>query len=209
MQLSEEVVYEILNGILEVEGNTFKRLQVPKAWCKGGEKNSPSKRLTQFINSHELAFMNGKNLCVYFGYDDLQSLMQQFEIDQQNGTRSDDIDRCIKCNYYQDFARCTHCNELVCFGCDDLNMCSGDDCNIISCDGCQYYGEQPDNLVSWCGGENYECESRCEDCRFRDCCNGVIDCADCKARVFNRLLEQFNEKKVENDQLRQELSQLH
>jgi len=217
-QLSEEVVYDILNGILEVEGNTFGRLQVPAAWCSEGENadrrenNGPSERLTQFFEVYNLAFMNKKNLCAYFGYADLQSLMQQLIEIKMEYKCVDDTERCIKCSNFADFDRCTHCSKIVCYACgDDVGNCNGDGCNIVNCTDCM--DEEVHNFVSWCSG--YNCEGRCGDCRFRECCNGTLDCEACKAMVFDRLLEKFNEKKVENgtkqaeiDQLRQELSQL-
>ena len=87
-QISDEIVCAILNGILSVEGNTFKRLYVP--WFGAFGNINPSERLLQFVGSHDLAFMNEKNRCAYFGSDNLQGLLQL-----QNVERSSDIiDRC-------------------------------------------------------------------------------------------------------------------
>ena len=138
-KISEEVIYDILNGILEVEGNTFKRLQVPVAWCNEGEDNTPSERLSNLLASastggQTYAFMNGKNMCAYFGFDNSKHPIEQFDDDE---FRKDKSDSCIGCNHYEDFNICTHC-------------------------------------------------SKAHNCRLRECCNGTIDCKDCKMKVFDR-----------------------
>jgi len=191
IQLSEELVYDILNGILDVEGNTFKRLQVPRVWCTEGANNNPSERLIQFINSHDLAFMNEKNLCAYFGYDNVQSLLGQFH----HGGRSDVTDWCSgHCNCKDvNYDGCTHCNKILCHGCgDDMTNCNGDQngdgCDIVTCYACR--DNEAENIVTWCDSD--WCEPRCGDCRFRECCNGTLDCNDCKVKVFGRLLEDNN-----------------
>lgn len=221
-QISDEIVCAILNGILSVEGNTFKRLYVP--WSGAFGNINPSERLLQFVGSHDLAFMNEKNRCAYFGYDNLQGLLQL-----QNVERSSDIiDRCMQCNW-DEYVKCTNCDKILCSGCEDVDTCSGEGCNIVSCYDCRDRDRWPgaENIVNWCTSAyserfNEECPTRCGDCRLRECCNDTIDCKDCKMKVFNRLVEDNNEKQdeidqlnVENeekqaeiDQLRQELSQL-
>ena len=208
MQLSEEVVYDILYGILEVDGNKFQRLQVPLAWCNNGENNCLSERLTQLIDIHDLAFMNEKNLCAYFGYDNAQSLFRQLDkLHNVRNSRGDVTDWCIGHGNCKggDFDICADCNKVMCCGCDDLDMCNNDECNIVSCSNCRD-GEETETTVSWCGAE--WCDSRCGDCRFRECCNGTIDCEYCKAKVLDRLITENNSKQTEIEQLQRELDQL-
>ena len=158
-------------------------------------------------------------MCAYFGFDDSKHPIEQFDDDE---FRKDKSDLCIGCNHYEDFNICTHCSKVVCYACgDDVNTCVGNGCTIVTCGDCRD-DENVHHYADWCGGQNYECETRCGDCRFRECSNGTLDCNDCKAMVFDRLLEQNavkqsmieqlrlenNQKQVENDQLRQELNQL-
>ena len=222
-QLTQEVVCEILNSILAVDGNEFRRLHVP--WFGAFGIINPSERILQLIDSHDLAFMNEKNRCVYFGYDNLQGLLQLQNVENS----SDIIDRCLQCNWHEGYVTCTGCNKIVCSGCEGVETCSGDGCNVVSCYSCRDRDRWPGarNIVNWCTSVyselfNDQCPTRCGDCRLRECCNGTIDCKDCKMNVFDRLVEDNNEKQdeidqlnVENeemqaeiDQLRQELSQL-
>ena len=215
MQLSEEVVYDILNGILEVEGNKFQRLQVPLAWCNNGENNRLSERLTQLIDIHDLAFMNEKNLCAYFGYDNAQSLFRQLDnLHNVKNPRGDVTDWCIGHGNCKggDYDICADCNKVICCGCEDMFNCTGDQngdgCDIATCGNCTNSDEAVETTVSWCGAGWCD-ESRCGECRFRECCNGTLTCEYCKAKVFDRLITENNSKQTEIEQLQRELDQLH
>ena len=203
-QISGEVVYDILNGILEVEGNLFRRLQVPVAWCNEGENNtSPSESLSEFITGAQ-AFMNKKNLCAYFGYANLQSVLSKLAEDEH----SDAIDKCTKCYWSDEFHSCSHCSEIQCLNCNhDVSFCGGQDyeCGIVSCEDCR--DEKVENSVQYC--DNEWCENnRCHECLWNECCNGTIDCEDCKAKVFDRLIAENDEKQREIEKLRCELRKL-
>ena len=205
IQLSEEVVYDILNGILDVKGNTFKRLHIPLAWTNDDNgKPHPSDRLSSLFNDiQSSSFMNAKNLCAYFGFDNSKSLIEQFDNDDVD---KDKIDSCFGCNEHGDFVICKICNEVKCYGCDEVCTCAGEGCNIITCDDCRGDENVVNNCVNWC--DNEWCDARCGDCRFRECCDGTLDCDDCKAKVFDRLLLDNNAKKTEIEQLQRELDQL-
>jgi hypothetical protein len=101
---------------------------------------------------------------------------------------------------------CTHCNKVECYECNDEwpDECNGDECNIITCGDCRDEGVH--NCASSC--DNEWCNARCGDCRFRECCDGTIDCDECKAKVFGRLLEDNNAKQTKIEQLQRELNQL-
>jgi len=207
VQLSEEAVYDILNGILSVEGNTFKRLHIPLAWSNDNNgKPRPSERLSSLFNDMQTSsFMNAKNLCAYFGFDNSKSLIEQFDNDDVD---KDEIDSCFGCNEHGDFVICNICNEVKCYGCGEVCTCTGEECNNITCDDCR--GDENvvvvNNCVNWC--DNEWCDARCGDCRFRECCDGTLDCDDCKSKVFDRLLLDNNAKKTEIEQLQRELNQL-
>jgi len=47
------MVFEILNDILAVDDNAFRRLRVP--WFGSFGYINPSERLLQFVDSHDLA----------------------------------------------------------------------------------------------------------------------------------------------------------
>lgn len=217
LQLSEEVVYNILNDILEVQGNAFQRLQLPMTWSNhGGRKSYPSERLTNLLASvstdgQSCAFLNENNLCAYFGFNDSKSLMQQYD---DNDLGRDKTDRCFGCSWSGQFNMCTHCNKVECYECNDEwpDECNGDECNIVTCGDCR--GEGVHNCASSCGAGWCD-ESRCGECRFRECCNGTLVCEYCKAMVFDRLITENNRIVAENnakqtaiEQLQRELSQL-
>ena len=186
LQLSEEVVYNILNDILEVQGNVFQRLQLPMTWSNhGGRKSYPSERLTNLLASvstddQSCAFLNENNLCAYFGYNDSKSLMQQYD---DNDLGRDKTDRCFGCSYSGEFDMCTHCNKVECYECNDewdMDTCNGDECNIVTCGDCRDEGVH--NCASSC--DNEWCNARCGDCRFRECRDGTLDCDDSKRKYL-------------------------
>ena len=126
-RLSDEVVYEIFNDI--VEGGSFERLQLPLAWSWYYVYNR--ERLTQFVDRHNLAFLVEDNLCAHFGFTEV-SLIEHLT----SKKNTDLIDECIGCFRTSEFRGCTHCNEIACIHCDE-HVYAFDDCAMVSCDSCR------------------------------------------------------------------------
>ena len=104
------------------------------------------------------------------------------------------------------FEVCSHCKKTLCLGCDDVNMCSGNDweCGKVSCAECRNEGAE--GIVDGC--DNEYCDRKCGECRWRECCNGSLDCEDCKAKVFGRVVEENRLLQAKVELLSGELCQL-
>ena len=190
-RLSDEVVYEIFNDI--VEGGSFERLQLPLAWSWYYVYNR--ERLSQFVDRHNLAFLVEDNLCAYFGFTEV-SLIEHLT----SKKNTDLIDECIGCFRTSEFRGCTHCNEIACIHCDE-HVYACDDCAMVSCDSCR--NDDAQNTVHYCNAEGHYCEPKCGQCRYHGCCNGTIDCDHCKSIVFDSILEEWNQKQAEIEQTSQ------
>lgn len=198
-KLSDEAVCYILEDILTTEGNSFKRLQVPRAW----RKRPVNERLSQFLDSHS-AFLHEHSGCAYFSYIDKKNFFQQFDYDMEG----DDADKCADCHSWDSFFFCDTCNEVQCEGCG-WNKYECSCCDVTNCEDC--WDSSNDNAVVICSDENgYNnewCRAMCGECRLRECCDGY-NCNSCKLMVFDLLVEERNKKQAEVERLCHELSLL-
>lgn len=192
-RISQEVVFDILDSILCVKENSFRRLQVPMNWWKWNSNDvTPGEGLVQFVEKYKHV-LNKRSICCYFGFagNGEEFLEEMSEMEQ------DQIDTCIDCASCEYFQVCVDCNKILCRECEFNYIKSCESCRVVSCIACTEWSE---NTVSFCTNNNcgYCC---CDKCRLNECREGINDCDGCRSLAFGKLLK-------ENEQLRHDLEEL-
>ena len=211
IMLFEGPVFEVLDAILEEEGNSLKRFLYPYKWYDNasetneikrlneGNKTMWTKRFKQFVSDHN-AVLNKFACCLYFGSvhgGDICTLLKE------NSPR-DEANLCLSCGETSEYSNCSHCNEIICLDCCETKECS--DCDVRYCPSCRAdHGLAQE--VTWC--ENVEwCEPYCSMCRLKKCKNGY-NCDGCRKMTFDALFEECDKNQSQINAQRLEIEGLH
>eukprot|EP00984_Skeletonema_dohrnii_P016510 scaffold7349_cov129-Skeletonema_dohrnii-CCMP3373.AAC.15 len=153
-----------------------------------------SGRMREFVKGHNAATLNLFSCCVYFGFGSNDGFCSSYDV-----WKEDLVDLCLSCQEMC-FEVCSHCNEILCATCNNAPECSN--CNVIYCQRCQD-ANGFEGVVTFC--ENDWCDPHCSTCRSNGCRNGSNNCSDCKAMVFDTLLEECNVKQAQIDSQQEEM----
>jgi len=225
-KISEEIIFGILDSILNVEGNAFKRLQVhgsmwehqdapgydsetddwgddPPGWYNRRRISPiPSIAFKSFLKKHNNHVLNGQSSCCYFGLSDDEELKHFLTNIVEKS--SDIVDTCIQCGS-MDFHVCIDCHTVYCGQNNDtcqldiLNWCQ--ECPKVSCNACDPH--TVDGCDPHCGMDY------CNDCRDVVCRDGTNTCTACKGMVYDRLLEEKNRLEGDNSSKQAEIDRLN
>jgi len=237
-KISEEIIFGILDSILNVEGNAFKRLQVlgsmwehqdapeydseteewgadPPGWYNRRRIYPiPSIAFKSFLEKHNNHLLNGQSSCCYFGLsDDEESKHFLANIVEKS---SDIVDTCIKCGSV-DFHVCMDCHTVYCGKNNDTYihglLDTSRSCQLDILNWCQDCAKVSCNA---CGrNKTVDCCEQlcgaeyCNDCRDIVCRNGTNTCTSCKGMVFDGLLEEKNRLEEDNSSKQAEIDRLN
>ncbi|KAL7427817.1 hypothetical protein ACHAXM_001010 [Skeletonema potamos] len=203
-KLSEGAVCDILDSMLRNGESSLRRLQYPCEWYDENAEDNimndmdqimRSRRLSEFVKVHN-AVANKFSSCVYFGFDGNDGFLSSMNDGDVWG--SDPVDTCTFCGV-NDFALCSHCNEIFCNVCYEPFECSV--CHVRHCPRCENDGLE--DVVTYCLGGN--CEPYCSECRLISCREGTNDCNYCKGLIFDALLEECHVQQAQINSQQEEM----
>eukprot|EP00579_Thalassiosira_antarctica_P015082 CAMPEP_0201941836 /NCGR_PEP_ID=MMETSP0903-20130614/47802_1 /ASSEMBLY_ACC=CAM_ASM_000552 /TAXON_ID=420261 /ORGANISM="Thalassiosira antarctica, Strain CCMP982" /LENGTH=430 /DNA_ID=CAMNT_0048484015 /DNA_START=24 /DNA_END=1316 /DNA_ORIENTATION=- len=193
--LSEAAIIPILDSIIDADGNTFRKLDLPEEWKTGQTRNEPP--LLQFLEKFNPLMLSEQSEC-----ENCSELCRLFcEICFTCFKRV--CDDCIE-NFHMyptSVQSCGRCSQTLCDSCGDHAVC--ETCNSVYCSLCADI-DDVDAAVS-CG--NYRCseKSLCLGCRSPDNCPG---CESCQSVVWPKLVDERDRLAEETKQLRKENHEL-
>ena len=118
VKLSDDVVYDILNDILGLEGSSFMHLKVPSFWCSRWNA-VPNENLSRLLDNHDHVVLK-QSSCYYFGF---AGNREEFIRQIQSRGSSGELDMIEQCNWCREsysmmeILICVLCNQEIHRGC--------------------------------------------------------------------------------------------
>ena len=204
--LSKEAIIPILDSIIDADGNSLRRLDLPEEWNKGKARNEPP--LSEFFAKFNELMLNEELKCVHCDQlcgGDGNNLSCQVCFKNRNCAgcvESGDIP--MWDDDYLFVRSCDHCDLMLCSSCGSHEVCRG--CDSAFCELCA--GIDDIDAAIWCDANYCYREKFCLGCRMPGGPAADADCHACMSLVHvgkNKELRNENESVVEeNNQLRDE-----
>lgn len=206
-KLSECAVCDVLESILESEGNSFKRLQLPcKFWTWNllKPKFISNARIMKLMEDHG-AWMNNHTRCLYF-LSSRDDLCLYFESKRREG---DVVEMCYSCACNVGHRPCSSCQIAFCNDCigESRECCK---CGVQYCNSCY---EEGFNEVTHCGdycSEFLGCDRvSCTSCLMKQLRNNNSrTCPSCYKTGFDILDEMNSANKARLRKQQKQIMQL-
>ena len=208
-KLDRDVVIRFVRtGVLSIRGNSFTWLRVPRIWYDGTSSNELAEMLYRYPNT----VLNQWSNCWYFGFGGESEVVSLLNSNKMGELL---IHGCASCDDKRGFVSCSRCAQIECRCCPLECIGGWGDCNDCGKRYCERCESKMDDYakVSYCSrydyGQDDTCPAICGSCRTRNSCNGTSNCNYCKAKVFDKMLVEKNDKQSTIDQLRRQIEELH